>query len=66
MHHIPYHEAVGALLYLVVIQESWRNIHFACPLRCITILGLKPGLEPDQAQARPDCGPRVGLEFWQA
>jgi hypothetical protein len=64
MHHIPYSEAVGLLVYLSVaylVQEHWRNIYFACHF-CTTILGLKP----DQSQARPNCGLRVGLEYWQA
>ena len=68
MHRIPYCEVVVLLLYLSVaylVREGCRNLYFACHL-CITILGLKPGLEPDQAQARPDCGLRVGLEYLQA
>jgi hypothetical protein len=32
----------------------------------VTLLGCKPGLKPDQAQARPGPQLRVGLEFWQA
>jgi hypothetical protein len=37
-----------------------------CHFCSITILGLKPRLKPNQAQARPNYGLRVGLEYWQA
>jgi hypothetical protein len=32
----------------------------------VTLLGCKPGLKPDQAQARPGPQLRARLEFWQA
>ena len=49
----------------ILYEKVGEIFNFVCHLR-ITILGLKPRLKPDQAQARPDCGLRVGLEYWQA
>ena len=51
---------LGRFLYTNLFSNFTRLFH------PVTFFGCKPGLKPDQAQARPGPQLRARLEFWQA